>query len=730
MEITNPTSGACWFVGAMFGGSADQTARFIDEGIWENNYRDRYLEEVKAIRAGERIAIKAAYVKKHGLPFDNRGHVVSVMAIKAVGTVTENPGDGRRLKVAWQPMSEPREWYFHTHRGTVWRVEPDDWKRENLIAFAFEGKEQDIDRFRNSPYWRERFGDNEVRFQWTRFYEAFADKLLQFRNRRAELLAEIHAIAKSNPDLPITVLTDHLPDGSHVPLADICPFTVMGIFNRGIKDEHRQTIAGKLAAFLGVEEAVPDSFAGIPVLNNQNTWFFSYADKRGPEDIDILWGVLARALALDQAGFEDENARRAFVEAYDRALTVRQVKWNLGIGLYWVRPWTFPTLDGKNRAYIENKLHIAIGTNGPGNICNGDDYLKLAENLNARFDEENFPVHSQPELSLTAWLSKEKPQAGPVGGDEKIPSAIELPAPEPDLPVYTVEDIMREGCFLDPTRLHDILQHLRGKKNLILQGPPGTGKTWLAKRLAYALMGQRDESRLLAVQFHPNLSYEDFVRGWRPTGEGRLELADGPFMEMVGAAARDPQQKYVVVIEEINRGNPAQIFGEMLTLLEADKRTPAAALALCYKRSPEEHIFIPNNLYVIGTMNIADRSLALMDLALRRRFAFVDLEPAFGPPWRDWVEKTNGIDPSVLRRIVERLLELNADIAADAGLGPQFRIGHSYVTPSSQEERIEDGRDWFRRIVATEIGPLLDEYWHEAPEKAKAAKERLLNWTD
>ncbi len=239
-------------------------------------------------------------------------------------------------------------------------------------------------------------------------------------------------------------------------------------------------------------------------------------------------------------------------------------------------------------------------------------------------------------------------------------------------------------------------------------------------------MGQQDESRLLAVQFHPNLSYEDFIRGWRPSGDGKLVLADGPFMEMVRAAARDPhQQEYVVVIEEINRGNPAQIFGEMLTLLEADKRTPDAALSLSYKRVPEERVFVPDNLYVIGTMNIADRSLALVDLALRRRFAFVDLEPSFGPPWRDWVEKTNGINQEILRRIEERLLALNATIAAYAGLGPQFRIGHSYVTPALGG-KIEDGWNWFHRIVATEIGPLLDEYWYDAPEKARSEKERLL----
>ena len=131
------------------------------------------------------------------------------------------------------------------------------------------------------------------------------------------------------------------------------------------------------------------------------------------------------------------------------------------------------------------------------------------------------------------------------------------------------------------------------------------------------------------MQFHPNLSYEDFVRGWRPTGDGRLSLADGVFMETIRVASKTPSSRFVVVIEEINRGNPAQIFGELLTLLEAGKRTPNEALELCYPDADgtRRPVHIPENLYVIGTMNITDRSLALVDLALRRRFAFISLQP-------------------------------------------------------------------------------------------------------
>jgi 5-methylcytosine-specific restriction protein B len=155
----NTGARACWFVGASYGGSKDQTPRFLAEGIWENSYHDKYLDVVKSIHAGDRIAIKSSYTRKHGLPFDNRGQSVSVIAIKAIGKVTANMGDGHTLKVAWQPVDPLREWYFYTHRGTVWRVLPGDRETDALIGFTFENKAQDITWFRNAPYWRERFGD-------------------------------------------------------------------------------------------------------------------------------------------------------------------------------------------------------------------------------------------------------------------------------------------------------------------------------------------------------------------------------------------------------------------------------------------------------------------------------------------------------------------------------------------------------------------------------------------
>ena len=725
---------ATWFVGASYGGTDDQMPRFLAEGIWENGYDDKLLDVVRSMRPGERIAIKSSYTRKHGLPFDSRGRAVSVMGIKAVGTITENLNDGKRVKVDWAKVEPVREWYFYTHRATIWRVLPGEWMNDALIAFAFDDKPQDVDRFRNEPFWRERYGTTspeKQRFEWTDFYEAVAEKLLAHADDRTPLIEGIHEIASRVPGL--TYLQDKFPDGTSGPLRDICPFTTMGTFNRSMTDANRKTIAGELAKLLGVTVPVPPSFEGIPVLNNQRSWFFAYADKRGAGDIDALWKVFVAASKMVDG--DQLDTRDAFIRAYDEATQVRGVAWNLSTGLYWAHPWEFLTLDSQSRHYINKRLGLNVAISGQQGPCDGRAYLKLLDDLRSRFGEDGYPVHSFPDLSLASWMYKyradEPVPAGDIGtnaGAEQetegeVREVFQVAAP---IVPYSVEDILKDGCFLERGEIDRLLDRLRTKKNLILQGPPGTGKTWLAKRLAFALMGQKDDSKVRAVQFHPNLSYEDFVRGWRPTGEGKLSLADGVFMEAIKAASKDPSSKFVVVIEEINRGNPAQIFGELLTLLEAGKRTPNEALELCYpdadgKRRP---VHIPENLYVVGTMNIADRSLALVDLALRRRFAFVGLEPRLGQVWRDWVVKDCAVDPGLVADIERRIAELNDQIAADARLGKQFRIGHSYVTPAHRLEA-GDTKKWFQQVVETEIGPLLDEYWFDAPDEAQKAIARL-----
>jgi len=788
-----------WFVGASYGkDSEDQTERFINDGIWQNGYKDKYLDLVRSMQPGDCIAIKSSYTRKRKLPFDNKDKTVSVMGIKAIGVVTRNKGDGRFLDVEWEPRFEPvREWYFYTNRSTIWQVVPGDWMVDGLIDFTFKNAVQDYDRFRNAPFWAERFGDDtedKQYFKWTQFYEAVADKLLDYKENRTDLIKGVHAI--SNKIECMSVLQDQYSDGTVGPLKDICPFTVLGLFNRGITDSNRKLIAKELADFLGVSVPVPDSFEGIPVLNNQRSWFFSYERDRNEGDIDSLWELFSTAIAYaDENNFE---LKEELVSVYDKVNGVWGVGWNITMGLYWIRPWTFLTLDSRSQKYIVQKLNFDINKSSPKNRCTAVEYFQLIEELEIRFKEDAYPVHSFPELSLAAFsapesstekaekrwksivlnrikelcinkdsndftrqefltnyeddLQAEFPNNNSVSStvarnmqqlrDEGILEFVssgnyrllldheedeereESQDIKPIIP-YQLDDIISDGCFIDRDILVEILERLRTKKNLILQGPPGTGKTWLAKRLAFALMGQKNDSKLRPVQFHPNLTYEDFVRGWRPAGDGKLTLADGPFLEMINEAKKDATIKHVVVIEEINRGNPAQIFGEMLTLIEADKRTPNEALELSYRRNDSEKVFVPDNLYIIGTMNLADRSLALVDLALRRRFAFIDLTPVFGETWRNWVHNKAGIDKEILDQIEQRLMALNVEIENDRNLGPQFKIGHSYVTPAFSNI-IKDAAKWYKSVVMTEIGPLLDEYWFDDLERALKARDALL----
>jgi 5-methylcytosine-specific restriction protein B len=715
----------------------DQTDRFIDEGIWEHGFDDdRIGAQVRSMRLGDRIAIKAAYTQKHGLPFDTNGNTASVMKIKATGVVAENPGDGRQIRVHWQRLSAPREWFFYTHRRTIWRVLPGEWQDDALIAFTFQNQSQDLNRFRNSPFWRDRFGDASTsphRFRWASFYQAIADALRTHRHDRQPLIHFLQE-AQSRVEGLNLLSGDQFSDGRKGFIADIDPFTLFGLFNRGIRDSNRQAVAREIAAFLGVQEPVPQSFEGIPVLNNQKSWYFPYDRDRDPSHIDKLWAVFE--LGLDLADSEDDSVLPSFRTAFDEAMQLYGVAWNLTFGLYWCRPWSFLSLDERSRLYLSEKLRLALSWHGPKNRCSASDLLQLIDTLRQRFEEPDFPVHSFPELSLEAWTyTASTGTAENVEADEEITTADESAAQDPEpievLPPaapYGIADILSDGCFHSEERLATMLQRWQDKKNLILQGPPGTGKTWLARRLGKALIGHdAQEPQLRSVQFHPNLSYEDFVRGWRPSGNGALALHDGVVLQMVNAALAAPSQRHVLVIEEINRGNPAQIFGELLTLLEAGKRTPREAMQLCYPDPDGVHrpVHVPENLFVIGTMNIADRSLALVDMAFRRRFAFIDLEPSLGDPWRQWVVNRRQMEPTVATAIEQRLEQLNSTIAADTRLGKAFRIGHSYVTPSQSLEG-RSSRDWFAEVVATELRPLLHEYWFDAADVAEREADRLL----
>lgn len=561
----NNTKQNYWFLEA----NDNRSDIFIRNNEWTyagNNKKD--IEQIHLIAAGDQVAIKSVSPQISDLPFENKGYPVPVTQIKAIGTVIENPGDGKSLKVSWQRSTPEKKWYFYTSLKTIWPVNKDtNWQSEQLINFTFDDQPQDIDQFCQMPYWQERFNN-------TNYDSDMNNQNQQKLNNNARWQTTVHYL-----------------------IQELCEKNNSSIFTR-----------------------------------------------------------------------------QQFLQEYEQLLQERFPK-NNTIGASVSR--TFQELSDKD-------ILIFLNNNGQYKLVTYDSDISNKNNISSEEnpDQKNIP---------------RKP--------------------------YLLDDLIEEGCFISKDKLESIQTKLKEKKNIILQGPPGTGKTWLAKRLASVIVGYRDSKNIKAIQFHPNTSYEDFIRGYRPSSDGKLELVDGPFLNIANQAKNDPDENYVIVIEEINRGNPAQIFGEMLTLLEASKRNPQEALELTY-RNEKDGFFIPDNLYVIGTMNIADRSLAMVDFALRRRFAFFDLEPNFDDEWIKYMETNANISREKLESWKECMANLNDKISTYPTLGPAFTIGHSYLT-TSQSIKDDQADKWFTNIVKTEIMPLLKEYWFHEPKQIEEAMEML-----
>lgn len=276
-------------------------------------------------------------------------------------------------------------------------------------------------------------------------------------------------------------------------------------------------------------------------------------------------------------------------------------------------------------------------------------------------------------------------------------------ASEASVDPYTKSDFLNE-VYMTEKRYENLVAVLCNKKNIILQGAPGVGKTFAARRLAWSMMGEKDDSRIEFVQFHQNYSYEDFMMGYKPVENG-FELKYGIFYRFCQKAANQPDKEFFFIIDEINRGNMSKIFGELLILIEKDYRGTKATLAyngLSFS--------VPKNLYIIGMMNTADRSLAMIDYALRRRFSFFEVEPGFDS--EGFIHYQNGLNNETLNELVSKVKDLNREIAADKSLGKGFCIGHSYFC----------GRDvctdeWLHSIVDYDILPMLSEYWFDDANK-------------
>lgn len=822
-------------------------------------------------------------------------------------------------------------------------------------------------------------------YTWIPFYKEFAQKLLQFRNDRQPLIDWIY----NNLEGYINHLKDD-PKGTRV--ADIDPFTVYAIFNRGITHDKRIDICQKFKRYLNITADVPKDFDGIPVMNTQRTNFMAFAERRKQGDIDRLWNV-----------FTDAVLGRDIEESYNALNGQFLIKYNLTMGLFWIRPDKFMPLDGTSQSLL-NTLGITFDNS---KFLLYNDYKSVMDKLDKKMQTESLGYTNYAEFSYTAWTlldsnSKEdikpnttgitywmyapgeqarfwdeyyqdgtmglgwnkigdlrdyrkkedliaplkqnygedssqknsadmlygfanemKPgdivfakkgrstivgrgvvtsdyyydgkheiqphlrkvnwthkgewksdsmlamktltnitrytddvkqlnkliegKASPVSiessgkqywwltgspkywspsndwevGDDidytlynekgnkrrvfkhfmeakpgdlviayestpvlqivgigrvvsetdgevlyirkieellspvpyteilnnpilkksepvmnrcqgslfrltndeykEVMRLIRKDNPEPIIEeeeqteeheTYTDKDFLRQ-VYMNEHQLQTLKSLLMRKKNMILQGAPGVGKTFSAQRLAYAIMGVKDESRVKVIQFHQNYSYEDFVIGYKPNAEGGFSLVNGIFYEFCQQARAHREMPYFLIIDEINRGNLSKIFGELLQLIEADYRDQP--LQLAYNK---QRFSVPSNLYIIGMMNTADRSLAMIDYALRRRFSFFEIKPGFET--EAFNNDISKLEISKLKELINAIIELNKVITDDDSLGSGFCIGHSYLC------NLNNGSD-LKSVVEYDIIPMLREYWFDNDDKFNQEAQKLRN---
>ncbi len=304
--------------------------------------------------------------------------------------------------------------------------------------------------------------------------------------------------------------------------------------------------------------------------------------------------------------------------------------------------------------------------------------------------------------------------------DDKNTVADEWQSGERPVKKYRFQDD-EDRLFIQEGDFEKAVELLKKKKNIILQGPPGVGKTFIARKLAYAVLQEENDGQIETVQFHQSYSYEDFVQGLRPTPAGGFDVKDGSFYAFCQRAHAHPDRDFFFIIDEINRGNLSKIFGELMMLVEHDKRYDKYKLKLTYAQDEKDRFFVPPNLHIIGTMNTADRSLAMVDYALRRRFAFISLYPDFGAGFRDFLAAQD-MSSALIAHICNRIEKINRNIQDDPNLGTGFQIGHSYFCTYKPGD---DEQVWWSDILKYELQPLLEEIWFDDNNLVQSNLEQL-----
>ena len=475
-----------------------------------------------------------------------------------------------------------------------------------------------------------------------------------------------------------------------------------------------------------LKEMFPDQMwspqgSGISIKSNAAKWLIENWDKykkeeitvdtEEPENAPVIWkishGLTSTSGINKKIRAELEERHVVTVNMYTGPSAGQKVDQGYSF-LHEIKPGDF--------FYLCYASEIALF----GQIV--DDEIKINNTLAEGFRERNYKIialsndHNKYTGKKKMWTSNFNSTCVKVTDNKLFEELIlqpyfgltisDLRAIEFHEP-YTKEKFLKDVFLTEPE--YDKLRSLvLRKKNIILQGAPGVGKTFSAKRLAYSIIGEKNENRICMVQFHQNYSYEDFIRGYRPNDSGGFELQNGVFYNFCEIARNDTNNEYFFIIDEINRGNLSKIFGELLMLIETDKRGEKHKLNLVYGGTA---FYIPENLHIIGMMNTADRSLAMIDYALRRRFSFYTMQPAFDNAANNGFEDyTQKIQCELYHTVVAKIRELNDTIRKDSTLGKGFEIGHSYFVP--EDPSVVDD-EWVRNVVEYEILPLIEEYWFD-----------------
>lgn len=477
---------------------------------------------------------------------------------------------------------------------------------------------------------------------------------------------------------------------------------------------------------------------GCPVMSRDDGrgsqwWPILYVGRPASEDEEGAWVWRLRDELAEALSHIDLSGARLYATPGDRDgkksywwLNANPKIWSFSdIAVGEAQDFTLYNEDGNKRRIFQNFLDAKVGDMVIGYESNPVKQVVAIARVSAEHDGERIYIEkveglstpidyktlrSCPELESMEYfgnprgsLFKLTPdeydfildlvrEQNPIAGEKKVDS-------------YEKADFLRD-VYMDDARYEQLRAILMHKKNVILQGAPGVGKTFCARRLAWSIMGEKDDNRIEFVQFHQSYSYEDFIMGYRPEGD-TFELKYGIFFRFCQKAANQPDKPFFFIIDEINRGNMSKIFGELLMLIEADYRGTKVTLA--YNGMP---FSVPENLYIIGMMNTADRSLAMIDYALRRRFSFFDMEPGFDT--KGFSEYRESLGSETIDELVDRVKDLNAEIARDKSLGKGFCIGHSYFCG---RKPTDDADSWGRQVVDFDIMPMLREYWFDDEAK-------------